>query len=172
VKSRIDDSHGYQVRWSLRARNSTCAIRQRRAFASWIIDLVSTGRLDGKPFHHVHSFITTLSTSPKALLRLVQQRWAIENSVALALDVLNPTWRGRPSLRPAQWGTGVGSAEENASESAALQWFSLSSRWLDGRSARHQLNARLGPNQSRSDGMMRLSVSLGLETDRSILCSN
>ena len=42
--------------------------------------LLSVGRPgDGKPFHHVHLFITTLRTSPKALLRLVRQRWAIEN---------------------------------------------------------------------------------------------
>jgi hypothetical protein len=47
--------------------------------ASWIVELVSTGWRDGKPFHHVHLFITTLRTSPKALLRLVRQRWAIEN---------------------------------------------------------------------------------------------
>jgi len=40
---------------------------------------VSTGRRDGKQFHHVHLFITTLRTSPKALQRLVRQRWAIEN---------------------------------------------------------------------------------------------
>ena len=40
---------------------------------------MSTGRLDGKPFHHVHIFITTLRTGAKALLSLVRQRWAIEN---------------------------------------------------------------------------------------------
>jgi hypothetical protein len=41
--------------------------------ASWIVELVSTGRRDGKPFHHVHLFMdiqrtsrcdTTLRTSP------------------------------------------------------------------------------------------------------------
>ena len=67
------------MRWTLRARNATDAIRERWAGASWIIELVSTGWRDGKPFHHVHLFITTLRTSPKALLRLVRQRWAIEN---------------------------------------------------------------------------------------------
>jgi len=67
------------VRWQLRARNATDTIRQRWEGASWIIELVSTGRRDGKPFHHVHLFITTLRTSLKALLRLVRQRWAIEN---------------------------------------------------------------------------------------------
>ena len=77
--SDFEASHGRQVRWTLRARNATGAIRERWAGASWIIELVSTGRRDGKPFHHVHFFITTLRTSPKALLRLVRQRWAIEN---------------------------------------------------------------------------------------------
>jgi hypothetical protein len=64
------------VRWTVRARNATGAIRERWAGASWIIELVSTGWRDGKPFHHVYLFITTLRTSPKALLRLVRQRWA------------------------------------------------------------------------------------------------
>lgn len=53
-------------------------MRERRVSASWIIELVSTGRRDGKPFHHNHIFITTLPTSPKVLLRLARQHWAIE----------------------------------------------------------------------------------------------
>jgi predicted transposase YbfD/YdcC len=77
--SDVEASHGRQVRWTLRARNATDAIRERWVGASWIVELVSNGRRDGKPFHHVHHFITTLRTSPKALLRLVRQRWAIEN---------------------------------------------------------------------------------------------
>ncbi len=85
VISDDDDRHGRRVRWTLRARNATDAIRERWVGASWIIELVSTGRRDGKPFHHVHLFMdiqrtsrcdTTLRTSPKALLRLVRQRWA------------------------------------------------------------------------------------------------
>ena len=77
--SDVAAGHGRRVRWQLRARNATEAIRQRWSGASWIIELVSTGRRDGKPFHHIHLFLTTLRTSPKALLRLVRQRWAIEN---------------------------------------------------------------------------------------------
>jgi hypothetical protein len=68
-----------QVRWTLRARHATDAIRERWVGTSWIVELVSTGWRDGKPFHHVHFFITTLRTRPKALLRLVRQRWEIEN---------------------------------------------------------------------------------------------
>jgi len=79
VISDYEASHGRQVRWTLRARNATGPIRERWAGASWIIELVSTGRRDGKPFHHVHLFITTLHTTPKVLLRLFRQRWAIEN---------------------------------------------------------------------------------------------
>jgi predicted transposase YbfD/YdcC len=80
VISDVDAGHGRQVRWTLRARNATDSIRERWVGASWIVELVSTGWRDGKPFHHIHLFIiTTLRTSPKALLRLVRQRWAIEN---------------------------------------------------------------------------------------------
>ena len=79
VISDFEASHGRQVCWTLRARNATGTIRERWAGASWIVELVSTSRRDGKPFQHVHLFITTLRTSPKALLRLVRQRWAIEN---------------------------------------------------------------------------------------------
>jgi hypothetical protein len=41
--------------------------------------LVSTGRRDGKPFHHVHRFITTLRTTPDALLRLLRESWSQES---------------------------------------------------------------------------------------------
>ena len=77
--SDFETSHGREVQWQLRARNATAAIRERWLGASWIIELVSTGRRDGKTFCHIHQFITTLRTSPKAMLRLVRQRWAIEN---------------------------------------------------------------------------------------------
>jgi hypothetical protein len=75
----VETSHGRQVRWTLRARNGTEFIRNRWSGASWIIELVSTGHRDGKPFEQVHYSLTTLRTSPKALLSLVRQRWSIEN---------------------------------------------------------------------------------------------
>jgi predicted transposase YbfD/YdcC len=49
--------------------------------ASWIVELVSTGWSVGKPLHHIHLFITTLRSSPKALLRLVSKRWVNENQL-------------------------------------------------------------------------------------------
>lgn len=86
-ESDFEKSHGRQVLWELRARNATEAIRERWIGASWIIELVSSGQRDGKPFRHVHQFITTMRTSPKALLRLVRQRWAIENEWHWVRDV-------------------------------------------------------------------------------------
>ncbi|MGL6133493.1 MAG: hypothetical protein ACRC1L_04810 [Prochlorococcaceae cyanobacterium] len=59
VISDFEASHGRQVRWRLRARNTTDTICERWVGASWIIELVSTGRRDGKEFHHVHYFGTT-----------------------------------------------------------------------------------------------------------------
>ena len=64
--------------------NAIDAIRERWLGASWIVEMVGTGRCDGQPFHYIHLLITTLRTSPKALLRLVRQRWAIEYHPPLA----------------------------------------------------------------------------------------
>ena len=54
--SDVDAGHGRQVRWTLRARNATDSIRERWVGASWIVELVSTGWRDGKPFHLVHFY--------------------------------------------------------------------------------------------------------------------
>jgi len=48
---------------------------------------VSSCRRYGKPFRPVHQFITNLRTSPKALLLLVRQCWAIENEWHWARDL-------------------------------------------------------------------------------------
>ncbi|MCP9921363.1 transposase, partial [Cyanobium sp. Cruz CV13-4-11] len=55
-ESDFEKSHGRQVLRELRARNATEAIRERWIGASWIIELVSSGQRDGKPFRHVHQF--------------------------------------------------------------------------------------------------------------------
>lgn len=75
------------------------AIRERWLGASWIVELVSTGRCDGHPFHHIHLFITTLRTSPKALLRLMRQRWAIKTTRRWQLAVVPLNWSLAPSIR-------------------------------------------------------------------------
>jgi hypothetical protein len=59
--------------------------------------------------------------------------------------------RRNPSLRPAQWGAGFGSAVNLRPEPVALVRFTLSPCWPDGRGGRHRPNARLGRNQRRRD---------------------
>jgi len=41
--------------------------------------VIATGTRDGKPFKATHQFITSLRTTPDALLRLVRERWSIES---------------------------------------------------------------------------------------------
>ncbi len=45
---------------------------------SWILEVVATGTRDGKPFEDIHLFLTSLRTTPAALLQLVRDRWSIE----------------------------------------------------------------------------------------------
>jgi predicted transposase YbfD/YdcC len=40
---------------------------------------MATGRRDGRPFRATHLFLTSLRTTPKALLRLVRERWSLES---------------------------------------------------------------------------------------------
>jgi hypothetical protein len=61
--SDFEAGHGLQVSWDLRARNATDAIRERWSGASWIIELVSIGVRDGKPFRHVHHYGFRLTSS-------------------------------------------------------------------------------------------------------------
>ena len=41
--------------------------------------MIATGTRDGKPFKATHRFLTSLRTSPDALLRLVRERWSLES---------------------------------------------------------------------------------------------
>ena len=42
------------------------------------MELAATGTRDGKPFCATHLFLTSLRTTPEALLQLVRDRWSIE----------------------------------------------------------------------------------------------
>jgi predicted transposase YbfD/YdcC len=45
---------------------------------SWIVEVAASGTRDGKPFQATHLFLTSLRTTPEALLQLVRDRWSIE----------------------------------------------------------------------------------------------
>jgi hypothetical protein len=43
------------------------------------VEVTASGvRRDGKPFQATHLFLTSLRTTPEALLQLVRDRWSIE----------------------------------------------------------------------------------------------
>jgi len=80
--------HGRDTTWTLRAREATETIRTDWPSTSWIIEMETTGTRNGKPMRpHSQYFLTTLRTTPKALLRLIRQRWSIENEWHWERDV-------------------------------------------------------------------------------------
>ncbi|WP_254996535.1 hypothetical protein [Cyanobium sp. Aljojuca 7D2] len=68
MKSDVEDSCGNQVRWQP-AMQLTPFESVRWVPASWIVELVSSGRQGCKSFRQVHDFLTILRTRTKALLR-------------------------------------------------------------------------------------------------------
>ena len=71
-------SHGRDITWTLRARQAPAHIREAWIGTSWIVEMTADGSRDGKPFRATHLFLTSLRTTPEALLQLVRDRWSIE----------------------------------------------------------------------------------------------
>ena len=71
-------SHGRDITWTVRAKEAPQHIREDWSGTSWIVEVATKGTRDGKPFHATHLFLTSLRTTPEALLQLVRDRWSIE----------------------------------------------------------------------------------------------
>ena len=71
-------SHGRAITWTLRAKQAPPHIAETWIGTSWIVEVMATGSRDSKPFHATHLFLTSLRTTPKAMLQLVRERWSIE----------------------------------------------------------------------------------------------
>jgi len=70
--------HGRNITWTLRAKQAPEHIREAWIGTSWIVEMTADGTRDGKPFQATHLFLTSLRTTPEALLQLVRDRWSIE----------------------------------------------------------------------------------------------
>ena len=70
--------HGRNIPWTLRAKEAPEYIRETWIGTSWIVEVTASGSRSGKPFRANHLFLTSLRTTPEALLRLVRDRWSIE----------------------------------------------------------------------------------------------
>jgi predicted transposase YbfD/YdcC len=71
-------SHGRDITWTLRAKQAPPHIAETWVGTSWIVEVTATGSRNGKPFQAQHLFLTSLRTTPEALLQLVRDRWSIE----------------------------------------------------------------------------------------------
>ena len=73
-------------RWELRAKEAPDHIKESWQGSAWIVELL-TSKTTRKGTSSVrHLFITTVRTTPEALLRLIRQRWSIENEWHWARD--------------------------------------------------------------------------------------
>ena len=82
-----DDKHGRDTIWELRAKEAPEHIKENWPGCSWIIELTSTTvTRKGKRATRTLCFLTTLRAAPEALLRLIRQRWSIENEWHWARD--------------------------------------------------------------------------------------
>ena len=72
--------HGRETRWELRAKEAPDHIKESWPGSAWIVELITTTiKRNAKRSTTRHLFITTLRTTPEAVLRLIRQRWSIEN---------------------------------------------------------------------------------------------
>jgi predicted transposase YbfD/YdcC len=79
--------HGRETRWELRAKEAPDHIKESWPGSAWIVELITTTiKRKGKRSVRRHLFITTVRTTPEALLRLIRQRWSIENEWHWARD--------------------------------------------------------------------------------------
>ena len=80
--------HGRDTIWTLRAKEAPHHIKENWQGSAWIVEVIAdTTTRKGKRELRQHLFLTTLRTAPEALLRLIRQRWSIENEWHWARDV-------------------------------------------------------------------------------------
>ncbi|WP_255142674.1 ISAs1 family transposase [Synechococcus sp. EJ6-Ellesmere] len=74
----FEEGHGRAITWTLHAKQAPEHIRETWSGTSWIVEVSAIGTRGGKPFKATHRFLTSLRTTPEALLQLVRERWSIE----------------------------------------------------------------------------------------------
>jgi predicted transposase YbfD/YdcC len=79
--------HGRDTTWELRATEAPEHIKANWPGSAWIVQMVSTTTTrKGKRTTTRHRFLTSIRTTPEALLRRIRQRWSIENEWHWARD--------------------------------------------------------------------------------------
>ena len=79
--------HGRDTTWKLRAKEAPQHIKTNWPGSAWIVEVITdTLTRKGQRKIRRHLFLTSLRASPEALLRLIRQRWSIENEWHWARD--------------------------------------------------------------------------------------
>ena len=82
-----EEKHGRDTTWELKAREAPEHIKANWPGSAWIVEVITdTLTRKGKRNVRRHLFLTSIRTTPEALLRLVRQRWSIENEWHWARD--------------------------------------------------------------------------------------
>lgn len=78
--------HGHDTLWELSAKEAPEHIKKNWPGSAWIIEMVTTTMCSDITTTRRHLFLTSNGTTPDALLRLIRQRWSIENEWHWARD--------------------------------------------------------------------------------------
>jgi predicted transposase YbfD/YdcC len=78
VVTSMKAGHGREITWTWRAKEAPEPIRSAWSGTSWIVEVVTEGTREGKPFRATILFLASLRTTPEALLQLVRDRWSME----------------------------------------------------------------------------------------------
>ena len=81
-----EKSHGRDTRWELQAKEAPDHIKDAWPGSAWIVELITTKTTRKGTKSVRHLLITSVRTTPEALLRLIRQRWSIENEWHWARD--------------------------------------------------------------------------------------
>jgi predicted transposase YbfD/YdcC len=78
--------HGRDTSWELSAKEAPEHIKANWPGSAWIVEMVTTTKRNGSTTTRRHLFLTGIRTTLEALLRLIRQRWSIENEWHWARD--------------------------------------------------------------------------------------
>ena len=79
--------HGRDTLWELSDKEAPEHIKENWPGSAWIVEVITdTLTAGGKRTVRRHLFLTSIRTTPDALLRLIRQRWSIENEWHWARD--------------------------------------------------------------------------------------
>jgi hypothetical protein len=78
VASDHEVGHSRDITWTLRAIQAPKHVSMAWIRTSWIVEVTAIGTRDGKPLHATLPFLTSLHTTPEAVLQLLRNRWNIE----------------------------------------------------------------------------------------------